>query len=411
MIDPQNLPMIEEARDLLKDRLLGERRADKAWEGRLASSAVSTAVAALAMSLFEEDSERLSLAIDWLVSNVNADGGWGDTPKSPSNLSAVMLVRTSLVNSRSEDPRISAALDKSANWLDRPLDGCDSEGLVAKILQFYGKDLTFSAPILTVGLLGGVFGHDENLWKSVPSLPFEAALIPSRFFNLLNLPVVSYAIPALVAVGIAQTTHSPPNHLALRWLRERSIRPALRKLSRLVPSSGGFLEAAPLTGFVAFCLGRSGFSGHEIVQKGLHFLRSTMRDDGSWPIDTNLSNWLTTLSSRALCQNDALSSDERSALVSYLLNTQTKSVNVFTGAPPNGWSWTDLPGGVPDADDTAAALVALAHLRQGPADVAVAGGLQWLLDLMNRDGGIPTFCKGWGYLPFEIGRASCRERV
>ena len=26
---------------------------------------------------------------------------------------------------------------------------------------------------------------------------------------------------------------------------------------------------------------------------------------------------------------------------------------------------------------------------------------QWLLDLQNRDGGIPTFCKGWGKLPFD----------
>jgi squalene-hopene/tetraprenyl-beta-curcumene cyclase len=28
-------------------------------------------------------------------------------------------------------------------------------------------------------------------------------------------------------------------------------------------------------------------------------------------------------------------------------------------------------------------------------------GVQWLLDLQNRDGGIPTFCRGWGALPFD----------
>ena len=26
---------------------------------------------------------------------------------------------------------------------------------------------------------------------------------------------------------------------------------------------------------------------------------------------------------------------------------------------------------------------------------------RWLLDLQNRDGGIPTFCRGWGNLPFD----------
>jgi squalene-hopene/tetraprenyl-beta-curcumene cyclase len=32
---------------------------------------------------------------------------------------------------------------------------------------------------------------------------------------------------------------------------------------------------------------------------------------------------------------------------------------------------------------------------------AVEAGLQWLLHLQNRDGGIPTFCRGWGALPFD----------
>jgi squalene-hopene/tetraprenyl-beta-curcumene cyclase len=28
-------------------------------------------------------------------------------------------------------------------------------------------------------------------------------------------------------------------------------------------------------------------------------------------------------------------------------------------------------------------------------------GIRWLLDVQNRDGGIPTFCRGWGALPFD----------
>src|SRR5439155_7320440 len=30
-----------------------------------------------------------------------------------------------------------------------------------------------------------------------------------------------------------------------------------------------------------------------------------------------------------------------------------------------------------------------------------ARGVEWLLDLQNRDRGIPTFCRGWGALPFD----------
>ncbi|HLJ09902.1 MAG TPA: prenyltransferase/squalene oxidase repeat-containing protein, partial [Planctomycetaceae bacterium] len=32
---------------------------------------------------------------------------------------------------------------------------------------------------------------------------------------------------------------------------------------------------------------------------------------------------------------------------------------------------------------------------------AVAQGVRWLLDLQNGDGGWPTFCRGWGTLPFD----------
>lgn len=28
-------------------------------------------------------------------------------------------------------------------------------------------------------------------------------------------------------------------------------------------------------------------------------------------------------------------------------------------------------------------------------------GVRWLLDLQNRDGGWPTFCRGWGTMPFD----------
>ena len=93
-------------------------------------------------------------------------------------------------------------------------------------------------------------------------------------------------------------------------------------------------------------------------------------------------------------------------LKQWLLDQQNKTVHPFTNAAPGGWAWTDLPGGVPDADDTAGALIALWHLcesdeeRRGLADAANAGA-QWLIDLQNRDGGTPTFCRGWGTLPFD----------
>ena len=70
---------------------------------------------------------------------------------------------------------------------------------------------------------------------------------------------------------------------------------------------------------------------------------------------------------------------------------------------PGAWAWSDLEGAVPDADDTPGALLALHHLAGDDARVpaAAARGVAWLLGLRNRDGGEPTFCRGWGKLPFD----------
>src|SRR4029078_2102849 len=83
---------------------------------------------------------------------------------------------------------------------------------------------------------------------------------------------------------------------------------------------------------------------------------------------------------------------------------QSQHVHPYTNADPGGWAWTDLDGGVPDADDTPGAILAVQGVvgRAGSAGVAaVERGVQWLLDLQNRDGGWPTFCRGWGALPFD----------
>ena len=49
------------------------------------------------------------------------------------------------------------------------------------------------------------------------------------------------------------------------------------------PASGGFLESAPLTSFVVMSLASSGRSDHPVVRKGVEFLLSAVRPDGSWP--------------------------------------------------------------------------------------------------------------------------------
>ena len=153
-----------------------------------------------------------------------------------------------------------------------------------------------------------------------------------------------------------------------------------------------------------------GLHDHPVARRCADFLRATVRDDGSWPIDTDLATWVTTLSVGALAaagRLDALDGPAREGIRRWLLGQQHVVRHPYTQADPGGWAWTDLSGGVPDADDTAGALLAIRHL--GPIDdkarQAARRGVAWLMRLRNRDYGIPTFCRGWGRLPFD--RSSC----
>jgi squalene-hopene/tetraprenyl-beta-curcumene cyclase len=97
----------------------------------------------------------------------------------------------------------------------------------------------------------------------------------------------------------------------------------------------------------------------------------------------------------------------RFAVRNWLLSQQYRTTHPYTHAAPGGWSWTDLPGGVPDADDTPGAILAILNLRvpgvlpDDAEQAALRAAIIWLLDLQNRDGGWPTFCRGWGTLPFD----------
>jgi squalene-hopene/tetraprenyl-beta-curcumene cyclase len=237
-------------------------------------------------------------------------------------------------------------------------------------------------------------------WESVPCLPFELGCLPHGMFSVLRLHVVSYALPALIAIGQLLHERSAGVGPVRRSLRCFAVRPTLRRLERLQPASGGFLEATPLTSFVVMSLAGAGRARHPVCRKGVDFLRASQRGDGSWPIDTNLSNWLTSLSVEALA-GGGLQGAELDATRSWLLCQQHTRLHPYTSSPPGGWAWTDLSGGVPDADDTAGALVALAYLGGTNARAAARRGVEWLLGLQNSDGGWPTFCRGWGRLPFD----------
>lgn len=418
MVDPHRLIAAYETCRL---DLLAARNDKGCWTGELSASALSTATAISALSIdLRESGRAVSLdhpvrslirrGLDWLLTQQNSDGGWGDTDRSYSNIATTMLCAAAI--------HLAGAAEKSTRALRRAERYCAVHGQAAggkptgppslkdglpALRKRYGKDKTFVVPILTNCALAGLID-----WKDVSPLPFELACVPQKWYRFVNMPVVSYAIPALVAIGQARHFHKPSRNPLMRALRSRSVKRSLKVLEQMQPQSGGYLEAVPLTSFVVMSLASTGRRDHIVTRNGIRFLIESVRPDGSWPIDTNLATWVTTLALNALA--GAGEDVGELGCLPWLLSCQHRQRHAFTGADPGGWGWSDLSGAVPDADDTPGALLALDAIRKSPRTTALerseiaqaaAMGLTWLIDLQNDDGGWPTFCRGWGKLPFD----------
>ena len=346
------------------------------WVGRLSDSALSTATAVSAFSVFcnvadskhhltADEFRRLKMLIrqgaDWLVAHQNPDGGWGDTDKSLSNVSTTLLVKSALCLASNESrernnverPDQSVAQSGHFAALRSRLSLGDEyllrAGGIEAIKKRYGKDQTFSVPILTNAALAGLVE-----WKDIPQLPFELAALPMAWFRFVKLNVVSYAIPALVAIGQVRFHFCPNKRNPFAYFfRGLARKRTLRLIEKMQPTSGGYLEAAPLTSFVVMSLSAMGLTDHPVVTKGIRFLLESFRENGAVPIDSDLATWLTSLAITTLPSAEQQTID-------WLLSCQHQQRHPFTGASPGGWGWTDLSGAVPDADDTSAALLALA---------------------------------------------------
>ena len=400
----------------VRDDLLAERNVRGHWTGELASSSLSTATAVSALALVErhdptdprtgkylDESHESELnrlivgGLEWLANQQNEDGGWGDTDKSYSNISTTYLVVAAF--------HLTGVPARHRDLLERAQEYIERQGGVPALERRYGKDRTFAIPILTNCAIA-----DLVEWSEVSPLPFEFACLPQSFYRWARLPVVSYAIPALVAVGQANYFRRKPWNPITRFVRGAAVSRSLEVLERIQPESGGFLEAIPLTSFVVMSLAATGRVSHSVVQRGVQFLQASARSDGSWPIDTNLATWNTTLAVNALAAGEQRGCLDSVDCWNWLLGCQNTSVHAYTGAAPGGWGWSDLSGAVPDADDTPGAMLALNQWRRfnrltsAQRDVlheSVQAGARWLLELQNSDGGWPTFCRGWGKLPFD----------
>jgi len=426
MIPHEDNGQLASAHRTLAAELLAERCSTGSWTGELSSSPLATATAISALVLAEQSgtcsglpsytpgvepshideiyrgdlSQQLVRSLHWLAQQQNDDGGWGDTDRSQSNVATTMLVQAAF--------HLTGVPAKYHNLLEQAKQYIDVQGGIVGLKKRYAGDKTFAVPILANCALA-----DLVPWRKVPALPFELTCLPWRWFHRLRMSVVSYALPALVAIGQAKFHHAPPRNPVVRLVRSAARKRSLAMLEAMQPASGGFLEATPLTSFVVMSLASMGLAEHNVVRRGVEFLLTSVRSDGSWPIDTNLATWNSSQAVVALDWNlssedhsDEQPSHEAEASLDWLLGCQHQQRDSLAGA--GGWAWTDRSGGLPDSDDTSAALLALAAWRRkwpgervAQIEAAAEAGIAWLINLQNQDGGWPTFCRGWGRLPFD----------
>jgi len=388
--------------------LLDARQPGGHWHGKLSSSALATATAVCALAVSDEKKHQKLIhnGLEWLAQNRNSDGGWGDTAVSISNISATVLGWAAFGIVGQVGKNYGTVVADAQRWLEHQAGGLDGQRLAKALGSRYGKDHTFAAPIMSMCAISGRLGLAEEAWQWVEPLPFELAMFPSRCYKWLCLQVVSYALPALIAIGQARHCNCPSRNPVIKLIRRLALRRTRSILKKIQPESGGFLEAITLTSFVVMNMVAGGAKDHAVVKKGIDFIVAGVRDDGSWPIDTDLATWVSTLSVNALSVGNLpalMDQQERDRIGRWLLGQQFRRIHLYTHARPGGWGWTDCCGAVPDADDTAGALLAIRNLglKDKQTLEAARAGVSWLLHLQNSNGGMPTFCKGWKDMPFD----------
>lgn len=138
--------------DHLSKILLSSLNDQGFWEGALSSSALASAVAVVALELGDpvHSRERIDRGMHWLADNINHDGGFGDTPCSVSNVSTTLLCYAAFARCTSENKNSTAIQLCMKRYLHRQGVDITSTGVVGSILGYYGKDYTFSLPILSM---------------------------------------------------------------------------------------------------------------------------------------------------------------------------------------------------------------------------------------------------------------------
>jgi len=359
--------------------LFAAQRQDGSWQDTLPSAAVATgsAIIALHFSDLDRSAGLIAKGAAWLRLAQGADGGWGDAMGAPATLNATAIAVAAL--------RITAPRE-SAEAVRRGLELIDLRWGIGAVGD---KDACSLRAVCQQYLAMAGF-YDE---RDVVSIPVELSLLPRRLRQKL-----SFTVPGVMSWGVMQSRRrlSGPLRRAVRRLAEPRALAYLDAIQRYEGYVGGFEESPLMASIVCLGITRAGVRP-EIARRCVDYLRRTVRPDGAWSVNRDLEFSASTFVVLGL-QDAGLATDPRlGPTLDWIRTCQRREPFPPTGCPAGGWGWS-LPSGWPDTDDTADALIALAGFGLagfGPdvGDDTVRRGVDWLLDMQNRDGSWGCFCR------------------
>ena len=262
----------------------------------------------------EEHGSLIQGGLHWLARHANADGGW-DTTKSLGNISTTTLCWATFRRAgcfrgtRRGRCRCRAMAHKAAGGVPRlsrarhyrPRQGC----------AFPCRSSPARWPARGAGKMSSSCRSSWPRCRERFAAHYQwwlrAALVPS----------------ANTGINIGSWN---PHPRARNAAREKTLQ-VLEQFSRYRRVRGGHADQFCHHEFGRLRIARS--SGGLKIQ----FLHASVRDDGSWPIDTHLATWVTTLSVNALGED--LPDDAR-AIREWLLKQQYREVHFTDAAPGAG---------------------------------------------------------------------------
>ena len=370
-VSPPEVATVEQAVAKAANFLFAAQRADGSWFDYLSSSAIATGAVLFALYLSDHAgfARELQEGVEWLRRTQHADGSWGDATVDSGALNGSSIAVAAL---QLLDPQGSQeAIERGWAYLEAR-GGLDVIGDMSQC--------TFSVLCLTLLALAGLCD-----WERVPRLPLSLILLPHGLRKK-----VSFLLPSILTWGLWHARIKPGG--PVRQLINRVCAPkALRWVEQVQAEDGGMEESPTMLAVVVINLIQAGV-GEEIVRKGISYLLSTRRADGSWAACRSVDFSATNTVVSGLEAAGFLHDPRLIATKEWMLRSQCQQPFPATGCPAGGWGW-GTPSGWPNTDDTANALTVLRHMGVPAEDTRLRQGQNWLRTLQSRDGSWACFVR------------------